>query len=579
MKRFAELIDELDRTNRTSDKTAAIEAYFRAAPPADAAWALQLLSGRRLKRAVKSSVMWTAAAKHTGVPDWLLEECREAVGDFSETVALLLPSDRAHEAAQPDGLAEVMRTRVLPLASLDDDKAEALLRDSWERLGPGVVERFVYNKLVRGSFRVGASRGLVLRGLAAAIGVDAKILEHRFGGSFKPTPEAFLALAAPDDGEDARARPYPFCLAQQLDQPTDALGPLEDWYVDYKWDGIRAQVIRREQTPLLWSRGEELVGAQFPEIVSAARALPMGTVLDGEILAWDTGPRDRPLSFAALQTRLNRKDVQPGLFDQSGAVLVVFDLLEHEGVDIRDRSLAERLELLAPLLERAQKSTGGTIRAGPRVQAASWEDVATRRTHARVDMGAEGVMLKHRVSRYHVGRVAGITKDAADPASGGWWKWKIDPYAVDAVLMCAQLGSGKRAGLFTDYTFGVWDPDAATGALTPFAKAYSGLTDAEIREVDAFIRQNIVGRMGPVRVVRPELVFEVSFEGIAPSTRHRSGVGVRFPRITRWRTDKKPQDADTIAMVRSLIPADARAGAPRRTGRSTKRPSGPVNDT
>jgi DNA ligase-1 len=566
MLRFTQLFTELDQTNKTAEKAAAIERYFRGAPEADAAWALFFLSGLRFTRVLKTSTLQAAAIAATGTPAWLLEECYLATGDLSEAIALLLPGGEGPGLDEP--LHRTVEGRIRPLVTATEDEARAMLTEAWALMNR--PQRLVFNKLVRGNFRIGVQRRLVVRALAAATGVDPAVLEHRATGTFQPTPAAYLALTAPGETPDDAARPYPFCLAHQLDRPPEDLGDVSGWAAEFKWDGIRAQVVRRahagdEGAPaLLWSRGEELVSGQFPEIVAAARRLPAGTVLDGEIMAWRFDPAGRelagrPLSFNALQTRLNRKSVQPSLFDAEGVVFLAFDLLELGGVDQRARPLRERRAALESLMEGVQRATGGVLRLPlPAPAVASWADVARVRDRARTDFGAEGLMLKHLGSPYHVGRVAGGLA-GTDPVDAGWWKWKVDPFAVDAVLVYAQHGTGKRAGLFTDYTFAVWDPapPPAPGAeLVPFAKAYSGLDNEEIRRVDKFVRDHTVDRIGPIRVVRPELVFEIAFEGLQASTRHRSGVAVRFPRIARWRTDKGVNEADTLAGVRALLEAE-----------------------
>jgi DNA ligase 1 len=566
MKRFTALFVELDRTNKTVGKVAAMERYFRDAPGADAAWGLFFLSGQRLTRIVKTAVVRAAALAATGLPEWLIDECYEAVGDFSETISLLLPD--ADDESFDEPLHTVMADRIVPLVHADDARAESMLVNAWSRLSR--PQRLVFNKLVRGNFRVGVQRALVVRALSQATGVDAATLAHRLAGGLNPTEAAFNAVVAPGSGPDDAARPYPFCLAHQLDSPLDKLGDPHDWMVEYKWDGIRAQIVRREGLvggAALWSRGEEPIAAQFPELMSAARALEPGTVLDGEILAWRFTRPDggQPLSFNALQTRLNRKSVQPGLFDAEGIAYTAFDIMESSGRDVRGLPLRDRRALLDQVIQSIEGRTGGTLRTSPVIVHESWTDVELARASAR-DRGSEGLMLKHLESRYHTGRVAGGTASSVAADGGltaGWWKWKVSPYSVDAVLIYAQQGSGRRAGLFTDYTFGVWDP-GPSGELTPFAKAYSGLTNDEIAAVDSFIRANTLDRKGPVRLVRPQLVFEISFESIRKSTRHRSGIAVRFPRITRWRTDKKPDDADTIGAVRSLLAAaSARDAGPQ----------------
>lgn len=557
MKDFTNLFIALDQTNKTLDKVRAIEQYFREALPVDAAWGLYFLSGGRLRGTVNTRAMREAVMDQTGVSKWMLDECYDSVGDLSETISLLLSNDEDPGSSEP--LHEMVERRIVPLIGADGQRTRQMLIDTWRRLDDR--QKFVFHKLVRGNFRLGVQRALVLRGLSAAIGVDAKLLAHRIAGGFEPTERAFKALS--HTGTDAEAsRPFPFCLAHQLDWPVEELGRVSDWQIEYKWDGIRAQILRRgglSRGVAIWSRGEEPIEHQFPEIEAAARSLPLGTVLDGEILAWRFeatagAPHGRPLSFNALQKRLNRKDAQPSLFDTEGVVFAAFDVLEHNGKDLRATPLHERRMRLEEVIEKA----GGDmtlLRIPNLVVCDTWDEVHKARSSARSLHGAEGLMLKHNASIYHPGRTAGGTAESIKDdggSSAGWWKWKVDPFSVDAVLLYAQLGSGKRAGLFTDYTFGIWDPDAS-GQLVAFAKAYSGLNDEEIRQVDRYVRANTLERKGPVRLVQPELVFEIAFESIRESPRHKAGVAVRFPRIARWRKDKLARDADTLGRVRSLM--------------------------
>ena len=527
MKAFARLFADIDQTTATGEKVAALVRYFSSAPPEDAAWAVYFLSGRRPKRLINSRKLADWAADTAGIPDWLFEESYEAVGDLAETITLILP-DTGRSTERP--LSQWVETRLLPLQGEEDAVQREVMVDAWRELAPR--ERFVWNKLITGSFRVGAAQRLVVRALSQVSGLEEGVIAHRLMGAWEPSAEFFQRLMAPDPRDADVSRPYPFFLAYPLEGTPDSLGDVNDWLIEWKWDGIRAQLIRRAGRTFLWSRGEELLSGRFPEVEATGALLPEGTVLDGELLPWTgTGP----LPFAQLQRRIGRKNLGRKILDEVPAALVAYDLLEEGGHDIRSRPLSERRARLAELLGRT--AGGNRLILSPAVAAESWAGISRARARAR-EVGAEGIMLKRLSSAYGVGR-----------RRGDWWKWKVDPLTVDAVLIYAQAGSGKRAGLFTDYTFGIWDGDQ----LVPFAKAYSGLTDPEIRRVDQFIRRNTLEKFGPVRTVRPELVFELHFEGIQPSTRHKSGVAVRFPRMARWRTDKKAEEADTIQTVRSLL--------------------------
>jgi DNA ligase-1 len=526
VKAFAALYAALDETIRTAEKVAAMARYFAAARPADAAWAVYFLSGRKPRQAVPSKRLRLWARELAGVAEWLFDESYHHVGDVAETIALLLPPA---EAASDRPLAEWVENHLLPLRALPEEaqKAEALA--AWAALD--ARQRFVWNKLITGAFRVGVSQLLVVRALAEVSGLPTDVIAHRLMGAWEPTPAFLAGLTAPDGGDADASRPYPFFLAHPLEGDPAALGEPGDWQAEWKWDGIRAQVVRRAGRSFVWSRGEELVTDRYPELATAADALPDGTVLDGEILPWKAGA---VLPFADLQKRIGRKSLGKKLLEDVPAVLMCYDLIEEGGVDLRERPLAERRDRLESLVERLNHPT---LLLSPRLAFDTWDALAAERRGSR-EKRVEGMMLKRRGSPYRVGRVR-----------GDWWKWKVEPFAADAVLIYAQPGHGKRSGLHTDYTFGVWDGDK----LVPFAKAYSGLTDAEIRKVDAFVRANTLERFGPVRTVKPELVFELGFEGIQASTRHKSGIAVRFPRMLRWRTDKKPKDADTLDRVKALL--------------------------
>ena len=598
MKRFARLYSDIDQTTSTNRKVDAMAAYFADAAPADAAWAVYFLSGGRPKRLIPVRRIATWAMEESGVPDWLFEESYHAVGDLGETIALLLPSaDRSRAFAPTAGLlgnarAEAARARsdavhtnahslphdssanesaestseplplhawveqrLLPLATMSEDEQRTSVIHAWHQLAG--TERYIWNKLITGSFRVGVSEQLVVRALARASGIEEGVVSHRLSGHWKPTAESFASLVAADSSDADRSRPFPFYLAYALEDELESLGEPHEWQSEWKWDGIRAQLIRRGGKTYIWSRGGELVTERFPELSAAAEFLPEGTVLDGEIMPWKG---DAALPFAQLQRRIGRKKLGPKILADVPVVLIAYDLLELNGRDLRTEPLAVRrveltgviegaspslrsgrqLDALAGHLERSERSApAGPLILSPIVELETWTDARTAHADSRAQR-AEGLMLKRLASEYGVGR-----------RKGNWWKWKVQPFSVDAVMVYAQPGHGRRALLHTDYTFAVRDGDA----LVPFAKAYSGLTDAEIRTLDAWIRRHTMEKFGPVRQVEPVQVFELAFEGIQHSPRHKSGVAVRFPRIARWRTDKPASEADTIETLRQILEA------------------------
>jgi DNA ligase 1 len=558
MRRFAALYTALDSSTRTNDKIAALVEYFRAAQPEDAAWAVWFLTGNRPRQAVPAKKLHQWAADAANMPLWLFEESYDAVGDLAETIALILPPP---ETKSNLPLHHWIDKRLLPLRTLDEVGQREVLMGYWRELDRG--ERFVFNKLITGGFRVGVSALLVQRALSQVSGIDAKVIAHRMAGDWAPTVDNYAMLISADTGSFDVSKPYPFFLAHPISGSPEALGPVSEWQAEWKWDGIRGQLIKREGKSFLWSRGEELISEQFPEIIAAALPL-VDCVLDGEVLPAKDG---KVLSFNALQKRLGRKNPGKKVLADTPAIFVAYDLLEVAGEDWRQRPLHERRTKLHELLYSIPHHDHGDVvlQLSDIVRAPSWATLALAREQSR-ERGTEGLMLKRRDSAYGVGRAAG-------KSGGDWWKWKIDPYTVDCVLMYAQRGHGKRASLYTDYTFGVWsrEPDSGSGGnssagavpeakmageprqLVTFAKAYSGLSDEEIAEVDAFIRKNTLEKFGPVRTVKPELVFELAFEGIQRSNRHKSGVAVRFPRMARIRRDKKIEEADSLETILRML--------------------------
>jgi DNA ligase-1 len=543
MHEFARLYAELDETTATNRKLDALQNYFAHAAPENAAWAVYFLAGGKPRQAVPSKLLRQYAIEYAGLDEWLFDESYNAVGDMAETIAHILPPPGKHSDV---GLAEWMQERIGPLRGADPATIREALFGFWDQLD--WRERFLLVKLIGGGFRVGVSRLLVTRALAAIAAVDSKLIAQRLmgwtDGTVRPTAAGFLQLIAAQSGDEHKLRggqPYPFFLAHQLQGAPAALGELAHWQVEWKYDGIRAQLVRRGGQNYLWSRGEDLITERFPEL--AAIRLPEGTVVDGEVLVWNE-VAGAPAPFAELQRRIGRKTLSSKLLAELPAVLVCYDLLELDGVDTRALPQHERRALLeTQVLGAAQPQ----LKLSPLVAAASWDELAQLRAGSR-ERGVEGMMLKAREAQYGVGR----TKDV-----GTWWKWKIDPYSVDAVLIYAQSGHGRRASLYTDYTFAVWDGGQGERKLVPFAKAYSGLTDAEIAQVDSAIRKTTIEKFGPVRQVAPTMVFEIGFEGVALSTRHKAGIAVRFPRILRRRDDKPIEDADTLDTLKGLLAAAA----------------------
>ena len=543
MKAFAELYANLDATTSSNAKLAALQAYFLQAPPADAAWAVYFLSGGRPRQLVPTRLLRDMATEAAGIEPWLFEESYQSVGDLAETISLLLPESTY---TSEDGLAVWLEEKLRPLRGLPPWDLKDRLPALWAQLDqPSLM---VCIKLITGSFRVGVSKLLVTRALAAMADLDSKRVAQRLVGytdlSNRPTAEGYLKLIAAESSDEHAQRggqPYPFFLAHGLAQPVEQfdtlLGSPADWQVEWKFDGIRAQLVKREGRLWVWSRGEELLTERFPELHSLVSGLPDGTVIDGEIVVW----KDSVQPFALLQQRIGRKTLSKKVLEDAPVAVLAYDLLEYQGDDWRNHTQAERRTQLEQVIAACNQPV---LLPSPLLEGKTWAALAEQRDASR-SLGVEGMMLKDRNGLYGVGR----TKDM-----GLWWKWKVDPFSVDAVLIYAQRGHGRRASLYSDYTFAVWDgPPGSERTLVPFAKAYSGLTDEEMRKVDAIVRKTTVEKFGPVSSVTPSMVFELGFEGIALSKRHKSGIAVRFPRMLRWRQDKAVEEADNLATLQDLL--------------------------
>ncbi|PRX52574.1 ATP-dependent DNA ligase [Salegentibacter salegens] len=527
---FAELIKTLDSTNKTTLKVEALTHYFKNIENEDKVWTIAILSHRRPPRPVNTTLMRAWASELANIPLWLFEESYHIVGDLAETIALVIPpAEESSEKSLNQFLQEI-----LELKPKTETEKKDYLHKNW--LALNYYERFVFTKLITGSFRIGVSQKLMTRALSKATDIDEDILAYKMMGNWKPEKTTFKKLILEENEEDYLSKPYPFYLAYAIDGEVEELGDVEEWSAEHKWDGIRSQVIVRNNELFVWSRGEELVTDKYPEFEAFVGEIPNGTVLDGEILPF---PKGKIGTFKDLQTRIGRKNISKKLLEKTPVILKAYDVLEWKGEDIRTKAFAERRKILEKLFSEVAAEEI-PLHLSERISFKNWSEVAEERERAREEK-SEGLMLKRLDSPYLVGR-----------KKGDWWKWKVDPLTVDAVLTYAMRGHGRRSNLFTDYTFGLWDDEKKE--LVTFAKAYSGLTDAEFRKLDAWIKKNTLERFGPVRSVTPYHVFEIAFEGIAESKRHKSGVATRFPRMVRWRTDKNIHEANTLGELRDLIP-------------------------
>ncbi|WP_432714855.1 ATP-dependent DNA ligase [Pedobacter sp.] len=526
MKRFTELIQQLEMSNKTNDKIAALVAYFSTADEQDKPYVIAMFTGKRPKRPVSTALIKQWAIEKSEVPEWLFSESYHSVGDLSETIALILPPPEKETDLKLHQWINALKN----LNGKTDEEKKAFILESWNSLSIG--QRFIFNKLISGNFRIGVSHKMLVNALAKQSDTDSNRIMHSIMGKWQPDEITYAELIEGLHVNTDNSWPYPFCLAYALETPTESLGDIKEWQAEWKWDGIRGQIVKRNGELFIWSRGEELVTDQFPELHFLKEALPDGTVLDGEILSIKEG---KVQAFSILQQRLNRKTINKLQLNDAPIGFYTYDILEYGGQDLRQESLEQRRVLLEKTLSALNNND--IVLLSPVINCNTWEELADTRQLAR-ENNSEGLMLKKLSSQYHTGR-----------KRGDWWKWKINPYTVDTVMIYAQKGNGRRANFFTDYTFAVRDGEA----LITIAKAYSGLTDKEIKEVDAFVKKNAIEKFGPVRTVKPELVFEIAFEGIAESKRHKAGLALRFPRIARWRKDKKAAEINTLEDLRQLL--------------------------
>ncbi len=525
MQLFINLIEALDSTTKTNKKVEALVDFFRYSDDKDKIWALALLSGRRPKRTVNTTLLRTWAAELANIPLWLFEESYHVVGDLAETISLLV-SKPINQNTQP--LAFWMKS-IIDLESKSEETKKRFIANAWSELD--YLHCFIFNKIITGGLRIGVSDKLVIKAMAKVHNLEENAVAHRLLGNWLPQNTDFQLLLNAINTDFDTSKPYPFFLAYPIENNLETLGETSLWQAEWKWDGIRGQIIKRKGELFVWSRGEELITDKFPEFKSLATSLPNGVVLDGEIICWQN---DKPLPFQILQTRIGRKNISAKILKDAPVILLTYDIIEFQGVDLRNTPLSKRRIILEKLVAEIDSSL---LLLSPIVAFETWAELTEIRTQARAKL-SEGLMLKNRNSIYDTGR-----------KRGSWWKWKIAPYTIDAVMIYAQKGHGRRADLYTDYTFAVWNDSQ----LVPIAKAYSGLTDKELVAIDTFIKKNTTEKFGPVRSVIPELVFELAFEGIGISSRHKSGIAVRFPRILRWRHDKKASDASSLAELKALI--------------------------
>ena len=535
MKQFAKLVSVLGTSTKTNDKLQALQDYFAVAAEKDKVWVIAIFSGRRPKRIINSTILKAWCMELTGISPWLFDECYHTAGDLAETISLLLPEPENENNFVAEHTLSFYLETFIRIEKQDELVKKQFITSSWQQMDRN--EKFVFNKLITGGFRIGVSQTMMVKALAKSVNVAASVIAHRISGNWNPAITTFENLLSETVAATDFSKPYPFYLAYAVDEDVTKLEDEKLWQAEWKWDGIRGQIIKRDNNFFVWSRGEELLTEKFPEYNNFKDQLQEGTVIDGEIISLSTTAKEdpfKPLPFAALQTRIGRKTITKKQLTAAPVGFIAYDLLEFNGEDIRYKSMAERRDLLEQVIANTNDPS---LHISPVIAFTNWQQLGYIRAKSR-EMGSEGIMLKRKNSPYQAGR-----------KRGDWWKWKIDPLTIDAVMIYAQKGHGRRSNLYTDYTFAVKDGDK----LVPFTKAYTGLTDKEFAQVDSFVKKNSIEKFGPVRTVKPELVFEIAFEGIAASNRHKSGVALRFPRMNRWRTDKKTEEINTLDDLKNML--------------------------
>lgn len=526
MIRFTKLVQDLDQTTSNNRKVEILTQYFLQ-PEGDKSklWAIALFTGKRPSRIVNTSLIRSWCAEVANIPLWLFEQNYHIIGDLAETISLVLPLHASRLETKLDEMIDQMQST----KNLSEPLKKDFIISMWKSMDKDQV--WVFNKLITGGFRLGVSKNLIIQALSNSVGTDVNHIAYLLMGKWTPETISWSYFTDDTEAKSDLSKPFPFYLAHALPpKELENIHP-DEWAAEWKWDGIRCQLIHRKGSCFLWSRGEELMTDKFPELESSLSSQKKDLVIDGEIVAWKN---DGPMDFQKLQTRIGRKHPGKKIMNDVPIKFIAYDILELNGKDLRNLTFSERRVILETMVQDINEEI---IALSPLVYFDNVASLTLMRNEAS-DHFAEGLMLKRKTGIYHSGR-----------RTGDMWKWKKDPFLIDAVLIYAQRGHGRRANLFSDFTFALRDGDK----LLPFAKAYSGLTDAEISEITEYVRKNTLETFGPVKSVKAELVFELAFEGISLSTRHKSGIAVRFPRINRWRKDKSVQDIDTIEGIKKLL--------------------------
>jgi len=537
---FSELFLNLDSSNSTNNKIEVLKNYFLSNDPIDNSWAIYLLTGKSNKRFISGRYLKNLFSELYEYPVWLIDTCYLKVGDSAEVITLLLKnkSTSRKKVLLNISLNELLSKTIPDLSKLNDEEKNFKIKNMWETLPED--NHLIFNKILTGTFRVGVSIGLITKSISKLINIDEEIISHRLMGNFEPSIDSYEFLINKNINlQELNSKPFPFLLANTIEDKIFKHS-INDFQFEWKYDGIRMQLIKRSGNVSLWTRGQELVNDSFPELVDKMSHIKDDFVLDGELLVWNF-KEQIAFDFSLLQKRINRKSPTRSIQIKYPIIFIAYDLLEINGRDIREIKLENRRIELEKYFSKWHNKTENNISAIFKICnlifPKDWPDALNYKEKSR-ENNTEGLIIKKKTSIYSSGRKRGI-----------WWKYKVDPMQLDAVLIYAKGGSGRRAGLYTDYSFALWKDKE----LIKFASAYSGLTNIEIKELDKWIRKNTIEKFGPVRSLKPEMVFEISFEKIQISKRHKSGIAVRFPRITKWRKDKKINDADSLENAYELM--------------------------
>ena len=537
MRNFATLFKELDETAQADLKIEALINYFKKVPPEDLAWTVSLLLGRKIKQVISVKRLRKWSVELTQIPDWLLAECLNNVGDLAETISLILPFEGNSENIP---LHVWIEQCIFPLKDQQEEIQKEKIVSFWHQLNS--VERFLFNKLVTGSFHVDIPPKLIIKALSSFCSLNEKYISQRLIGNWVPTAGFFNFLCTSNVSDTMANIPYPFNPVVQLDLKVEDLGNINQWLFEWKWNGIRSQIIKRENKVFIWSHDEDLLNDSFPELYELGSILPDGTVIEGIIIPI----RDNILlPSAELKKRIAKRYPVKKILSDIPVSFVAFDLLEFDKEDIRNKSLNQRRNLLKEILNDI---TDKRIILSGVVECNSWKDLKIARSEAG-KKSVDGLMLKRLYSPYSIGSETIVSAMQSGILTTNWYKWKNDPLTINAILLYARLEQGSTSPLFKEYTFALWHD----GKLIPFAKTSSGLTDEEIIQVDSFIRKNTLGKFGPVRTVKPELVFKLEFDGIQKSSRNKSGIVVLSPHITRWHHYKKIEEAGSLNSLTILL--------------------------